>query len=377
MKIEISREIGTDVTASQIRAQLKNLKDKEPIEIEIYSCPGGSVIEAFEIYNLLKPHSVTVNITGLCASSATIIAMSADKGKLLIDKETGFFLVHRPSYFLFDNVNSGDSDDIQKDLEIMESRILDVYENRSGSDRELLKRELESEAFTSNDRAIELKLVDGFITHIETKSTTATKELKNYFLYVNSIAKKDNITVQNNNKQITNKLGNTMNEEELSRLEAVEQGLDSLQTLVGQLSETVEKLNGGGDDSGEAEDIVDSKIEDVKIENESLKKALLTNKLVSKGIGNDKLKEITDNVNITDYEAIDNIIDLFEFKQDRAPENVKPADVGIKAKQAKVAFDSSEAYKLIKAYAKENNLTYEQADKLAYNKEILTDKIEV
>jgi ATP-dependent protease ClpP protease subunit len=76
-EIIIKGVIGYDVFAEDIRKELP--QGSERIRLLINS-PGGSVFEAFEIYNLLKeyPGRVTARVMGLAASAAADLFFGAD-----------------------------------------------------------------------------------------------------------------------------------------------------------------------------------------------------------------------------------------------------------------------------------------------------------
>ena len=70
---------GEGVTAKRIAAALRSIGNKDVI-VNINS-PGGDFFEGVAIYNLLREHpaKVTVQVLGLAASAASIIAMAGDE----------------------------------------------------------------------------------------------------------------------------------------------------------------------------------------------------------------------------------------------------------------------------------------------------------
>lgn len=67
------------VTPQLIRRQLNEMKDAESIVVNINS-NGGDVFSGVAIYNMLKRHpaKMIVNIDGIAASIASVIAMAGD-----------------------------------------------------------------------------------------------------------------------------------------------------------------------------------------------------------------------------------------------------------------------------------------------------------
>ena len=88
---------GGGVTAKRVAAILRQIGDK-PIALEINS-PGGNYFEGVAIYNLLRRHSqaVSVQILGIAASAASVIAMAGDEiaiahnAEIMIHEARGLF----------------------------------------------------------------------------------------------------------------------------------------------------------------------------------------------------------------------------------------------------------------------------------------------
>lgn len=78
--------------SGSIATFLKENRGK-PVNIDINS-PGGLAYDGVSIYNALAMHDglVNVDVTGIAASAATIIAMAGDKIRIA---ENGSFMIHR------------------------------------------------------------------------------------------------------------------------------------------------------------------------------------------------------------------------------------------------------------------------------------------
>lgn len=89
---------GGGVTDKRIAAALRTLKGR-PITVEINS-PGGNYYQGVAIYNLLRRHDadVDVEIVGIAASAASVIAMAGDtiaiaaNAEIMIHEARGLFL---------------------------------------------------------------------------------------------------------------------------------------------------------------------------------------------------------------------------------------------------------------------------------------------
>ena len=91
-EIDLYDEIGMfGVTAKDFRERLKATNGGD-ILLRINS-PGGDVFDGIAIYNdlLAHPGSVTVHITGVAASAASIIAMA---GRKIVMSENAFQMIH-------------------------------------------------------------------------------------------------------------------------------------------------------------------------------------------------------------------------------------------------------------------------------------------
>ena len=128
----------------------------KPILIKLNS-PGGDVFEGIEIYNYIKNHEqpVTVEIMGVAASAASIIAMGADK--IIMNTGTSL-MIHEASTWAF-----GNKSDIQKTLNALETiddSLVAVYVERTGLDAEEISDLLKAETWMTADEAVEKGFAD-------------------------------------------------------------------------------------------------------------------------------------------------------------------------------------------------------------------------
>jgi ATP-dependent protease ClpP protease subunit len=112
MKIRIDGIIGWDITAEDI---IKKLPDGgEALEIDINS-DGGSVMEAFSIYNALKNYkgAITITINAKALSAAAYLVFAADTIKVYANS---VFMIHRAWSCVCGNAN-----DLREQAEILEA----------------------------------------------------------------------------------------------------------------------------------------------------------------------------------------------------------------------------------------------------------------
>ena len=126
-EIEVYDEIGFwGVNAKDFRAKLKGAGD---IVLKINS-PGGSVFDGIAIYNDLKAHAgkVRVEITGIAASIASIIAMAGDE---IAIAENGMMMIHNAW-----TIAAGNADEFIAQADILskiDGMLAQTYASRKGT----------------------------------------------------------------------------------------------------------------------------------------------------------------------------------------------------------------------------------------------------
>jgi len=113
---------------------LAEAQDGEEIDVYI-SSPGGSVFAGAEIYELLRQRSVTVHITGLAASAASVIACA---GARTLISPAGAVMIHNVRTLV-----EGDYRDMEqaaRTLKEVNRTISSAYMEKTGkTEKELLK----------------------------------------------------------------------------------------------------------------------------------------------------------------------------------------------------------------------------------------------
>jgi ATP-dependent Clp protease protease subunit len=123
--------------------------------------PGGDVFAASQIYTMLLDYQgdVTVKIYGMCASAASVIAMSGTK---VLMSPTAMLLVHNPS-----TIAIGDKSEMLKAgalLDEVKETIINAYEIRTGLSRAKLSHLMDDETPMNVNKAIALGFADGVLT---------------------------------------------------------------------------------------------------------------------------------------------------------------------------------------------------------------------
>ncbi|WP_057194924.1 head maturation protease, ClpP-related [Limosilactobacillus fermentum] len=142
------------VSPSEVSQQLDDGDDE--IEVNIAS-NGGDLFAASEIYTMLKndPRNVTVNIQGLAASSASIIAMAGDEINI---SPTAQMMIHQ----VWSNTQ-GNADDMRTSADSLDSAdqaVVNAYEAKTGLDRDSILSMMQQETWMDAQEAVDKGFAD-------------------------------------------------------------------------------------------------------------------------------------------------------------------------------------------------------------------------
>ena len=145
---------GDEITPAAFRSELN--AGNQPITVHINSV-GGDCVAASQIYTMLMdyPADVTVQIDGLAASAASVVAMAGTK---VCMSPTALMMVHNP----WTNA-SGDAKDMQKAIALLDEvkeSIINANEIKTGMDRQNLSNLMDAETWMNAYRAKELGFCD-------------------------------------------------------------------------------------------------------------------------------------------------------------------------------------------------------------------------
>ena len=201
--VYIFDEIGMwGITAQNFITDIKDLKDT-PINLRINSL-GGDVFDGLAIYNIIKKRTAktTVYIEGIAASIATIIALGADE---VVMSENSLFMIHNAS-----GGAMGESKDLQKTADILvkiTEQLSVVYQAKTGLSQEAILDMMDEETWLSATEALEL----GFIDTISDAIKVAAKYDVSKFKNITQEEIKNKLSININNKKMTNELKDWFN----------------------------------------------------------------------------------------------------------------------------------------------------------------------
>ncbi|MBO0961449.1 Clp protease ClpP [Neobacillus sp. MM2021_6] len=137
--------------------KMKSIKEDEDIELEINSY-GGDVFAGIDIMNTLRGHkgNVTITITGIAASAASIICMGANTLKAYSNTQ---LMLHNA--WTYAQGNAKQLRKIADDLDSIGESVLASYTNRI--DENKAKKLLDEETYLSAKKALEMGLIDEIV----------------------------------------------------------------------------------------------------------------------------------------------------------------------------------------------------------------------
>ena len=145
---------GDEVTPAAFREELFSADG--PIVISVNS-PGGDTIAASQIYTMLReyPGDVTVKITGIAASAASVIAMAGTK---VCMSPTAMMMIHNPF-----TIAMGDSEEMRRAgqlLDEVKESLINAYGLKTGLSRARISHMMNDETWMNPVKAKELGFCD-------------------------------------------------------------------------------------------------------------------------------------------------------------------------------------------------------------------------
>lgn len=170
---EVYEYFGFEATCpADVNAAIEGMEEGDTLRVKIHS-GGGDVMAGQEIYSTLRGlKHVDIEIEGLAASAASVIAMA---GHCTISP-VGTMMIHNVSV----GGASGNKNDLKKmadTLSVYDECLANAYVLKTGRDKETILNWMNKETWLSADRAVELGFVDG-ITQAESDLSNAYTGLK-------------------------------------------------------------------------------------------------------------------------------------------------------------------------------------------------------
>ncbi|MFD7554121.1 head maturation protease, ClpP-related [Streptomyces sp. NPDC059835] len=154
--VDIFDEIGFwGVNAAAFQRELAQVSASE-ITVNL-SSPGGEIFEGIAIYNALRTHpaNVTIRVSALAASIASVIAQAGDRIVMLSGAQ---MMIHEGMGFC-----AGNAAEMQQMAELLDrqsANIADIYAERAGGTSEQWRERMKAETWFNAEEAVEAGLAD-------------------------------------------------------------------------------------------------------------------------------------------------------------------------------------------------------------------------
>nr|WP_260859759.1 head maturation protease, ClpP-related [Streptomyces cupreus] len=142
-------------TADELIAELRQITAPR-MRVRVNS-PGGSVFEGIAIANALRSHpaNVTVQVDGIAASIASVIAMAGDRIEMAPNT---MLMIHDASGLCMGDAS--DMEEMAELLDLISDNIADAYAARAGGTRDEWRARMRAETWYLPEDAVENGLAD-------------------------------------------------------------------------------------------------------------------------------------------------------------------------------------------------------------------------
>jgi ATP-dependent Clp protease protease subunit len=170
---------GGGITSTRIGAILRSIGARDVV-VNVNS-PGGDFFEGVAIYNLLRQHKakVTIQVMGLAASAASVIAMAGDE---ILMGDGAFLMIHNAWSVAVGNRH--DFLEASQKLTPFDAAMAEVYAARSGLSVEETTAMMDNETWVGAAQAIKDGLATGMIDRATVTQDTKAHGSKKYLALV-------------------------------------------------------------------------------------------------------------------------------------------------------------------------------------------------
>lgn len=147
---------GMDATSPTAIDEILNNGNTDPVEVIINS-GGGDVFAGSEIYSMLRNYAgdVTVNIMGIAASAASVIAMA---GNTVNMSPTAQMMIHKA--WSYQEGNADDHNHESQVLASIDSSLVNAYVDKTGIDRNNILQMMQNETWMTAQDAVDKGFAD-------------------------------------------------------------------------------------------------------------------------------------------------------------------------------------------------------------------------
>lgn len=159
-EVNLYDEIGWyGVSAAQMRRLLDQVSTPR-ILLRINS-PGGDVFDGIAIHNDLQAHpsKVTVRVTGIAASAASLIAMAGDRIEIF---GNAFVMIHNAWALAIGD--KADMRELADTLEQIDGALASAYARQTGKTAKEIGRMMDAETWLNGEAAVEQGFADAVVS---------------------------------------------------------------------------------------------------------------------------------------------------------------------------------------------------------------------
>jgi ATP-dependent protease ClpP protease subunit len=168
---------GWGTLAEDFIAELKAITSPK-LRVRV-SSPGGSVFEGVALANALRAHpaEVTVQVDGIAASIASVIAMAADR---VVVQPQAMVMIHDAAGVCLGNAQ--DMQDMAALLDKISDNIADAYSAKAGGTRDEWRTRMRAESWYTAEEAVEAGLADEMLPARKPLPVEAEPEMRQFDL---------------------------------------------------------------------------------------------------------------------------------------------------------------------------------------------------
>lgn len=153
--IDFFDEVGSfGISAAELQARLRDIEGDVVVRL---NSPGGDLLDGLAMFNALATHPahVRVEVVGVAASAASLLAMAADD---LAMAENAFLMVHRSWSVTIGN--EADHDETSALLRQVDASMAATYSKRSGQAVARINDMMQAETWMNAEESIALGFAD-------------------------------------------------------------------------------------------------------------------------------------------------------------------------------------------------------------------------
>jgi len=163
------------LSAKRFNDELNAIGKMDTINVRINS-DGGSVFDGNAIYNSLRKNQarIEIDIDGIAASIASIIAMAGDEIRIA---DNGFMMIHDPWI-----LTGGSANDLREQADLLDKvrdTLVDTYVRRTGITDNIVSELMAAETWMNATEAKELGFVDTVTGELAMAAHIDIKKFKN------------------------------------------------------------------------------------------------------------------------------------------------------------------------------------------------------